>query len=267
MLPDGGGLTARGARESWVAAMPQDAELGRLTGRDAILGLLASHRVLRGLAQQDLEHLLAFSQVRHFRRRTQLFVAGQPGSSVYVVLSGYVKLSRANATGREIVVELAGPGSLFGELAVINGWPRSADAVALSDCRMLAIDGRHYMDALRRNPEAMLATIRHLSERLTATTLQMEDALFLPAPARLARVLIRLAAQHSQPTRDGLQIDIAISQRELGDITGLARESINKQLAAWRDERIIRLDGQHVTLTNATALQQIAHLVGNPAAA
>ena len=247
--------------------MLKDAETGRLAGKDAILGVLRSHRVLGSLAVPDLEHLLAFSQLRHFRRRAQLFVAGHPGASVYAVLTGYVKLSRANPTGREIVLELAGPGSLFGELAVINGWPRSADAVALSDCRALSIDGRHYMDALRRNPEAMLATIRHLSERLTATTSQMEDALFLPAPARVARALIRLAAQHSQPTRDGLQIDIVISQRELGDITGLARESINKQLAVWRDERIIRLDGQHVTLTNATALQQVANSVGNAAAA
>lgn len=247
--------------------MPKDAEAGRSAGKDAILGVLTSHRVLRALAKSDLEHLLAFSQIRRFRRRAQLFVAGHPGASVFAVISGYVKLSRANLTGREIVLELAGPGSLFGELAVINGSPRAADAVALSDCCVVTIDGRHYMDALRRNPEAMLATIRHLSERLTATTSQMEDALFLPAPARVARALIRLAALHSQPTHDGLQIDIAISQRELGDITGLARESINKQLASWRDERIIRLDGQHVTLTNAVALQQIADRLGDATAA
>ena len=247
--------------------MPKDAEAGRPAGKDAILGVLRSHRVLRSLAGSDLEHLLAFSQVRQFRRRAPLFIAGHPGASVYAVLSGYVKLSRANPSGRDVVLELAGPGSLFGELAVINGWPRAADAVALSDCRVLSIDGRHYMDALRRNPEAMLATIRHLSERLAATTSQMEDALFLPAPARVARALIRLAALHSQPTRDGLQIDIAISQRELGDITGLARESINKQLATWRDEQIIRLEGQHVTLTNAAALQHVAERLSESATA
>jgi CRP/FNR family cyclic AMP-dependent transcriptional regulator len=235
-----------------------DIEAGRALGKDSILGLLGSHRVLRHLPVPELERLLGFSQLRQLQRRAHLFEAGDAGTAVYAVLGGYVKLSRANPSGREIVLELAGPGSIFGELTVFNGWPRSADAVALSACRVLAIDGRHFIDALRRSPDAMLTMIRILSERLTATTEQMENALFLPAAARLARALIRLGALHSQPTRDGLQIDIALSQRELGDITGLTRESINKQLALWRDSRVIRLDGQHLTLTNAAILQEIA---------
>ncbi len=238
-----------------------DADSARLPGKDAVLSLLGSHRVLRMLAKPDLLHLLDFSRVRRFRRRAPLIVAGEAGAAVYAVLEGYVKLSRANAGGREIVLELAGPGSMFGELAVINGWRRSADAVALSDCRVLSMDGRHFMDALRRNPEAMFAIIRILSERLTATTSQMEDALFLPAGARIARALIRLAALNSQPTADGLQIDVALSQRELGNVTGLARESINKQLAAWREEKLIRIESNHITLTDAAALQVIAERV------
>lgn len=239
--------------------MPIGTETGRSAGKDAIPGLLGGHRVLRHLPMPELERLVAFSQLRQLRRRAHLFVAGDAGAAVYAVLGGYVKLSRASPSGREIVLELAGPGSMFGELTAINGWRRSADAVALSACRVLAIDGRHFMDALRRNPDAMLAIIRMLSERLIATTEQMENALFLPAPARLARALTRLAALHSQPARDGLQIDIALSQRELGDMTGLTRESINKQLAAWRDAQIIRLEGQHLTLTDATALQELAN--------
>jgi CRP/FNR family cyclic AMP-dependent transcriptional regulator len=242
-------------------------EGGRPPGKDAILDLLGAHRVLRALPRPELEHLLGFSQLRPFRRRAHLFVTGDSGAVVYAVLAGYVKLSRSSANGREIVLELAGPGSTFGELAVINGWQRSADAVALSDSRVLSIDGRHFMDALRRNPEAMLALLRIQCERLAATTAQMEDALFLPGAARVARALIRLAALNSQPTPDGLQIDVALSQRELGDITGLARESINKQLATWRDERMIRLDGHHITLTDAAALQQIADQLADPGAA
>lgn len=238
--------------------MAKGAELGRQPGRDAVLDVLASARVLRALPRADLEHLLAFSQIRQFRRRAHLIAAGDAGAAVFAILAGYVKLSRASLSGREIVLELAGPGSIFGELAVITGSRRSADAVALSEGRVMAIDGRHFMDALRRNPEAMVAIIQYLSERLIATTTQMEQALFLPASARVARALIRLAAEHSQPVPEGLQIDVALSQRELGDLTGLARESINKQLAAWRDERIIRLDGPLITLTNAAALQEIA---------
>jgi CRP/FNR family transcriptional regulator, cyclic AMP receptor protein len=239
-------------------ASGNDADPERTAGKDSILDRLGGNRVLRHLPRPELERLLSFSQLRQFRRRAHLFVAGDAGSAVYAVLGGYVKLSRAGPSGREIVLELAGPGSIFGELTVINGWRRTADAVALSACRLLAIDGRHFMEALRRSPDAMLAIIRMLSDRLIATNEQMENALFLPAAARLARALTRLAALHSQPAHDGLQIDVALTQRELGDITGLTRESINKQLAAWRDGQVIRLEGQHLTLTNAAALQEIA---------
>lgn len=242
-----------------------DAERADRPGKDALLDRLRSHRVLCLLAASDLRHLLEFSRVRRFRRRGRVIAAGETGAAVYAVLEGYVKLSRTHPNGREIVLELAGPGGIFGELAVINGWQRSADAVALSDCRVLAMDGRHFMDALRRSPDALVAIVRNLSERLVATTSQMEDALFLPAAARVARALIRLAALNSQPTADGLQIDMAISQRELGSITGLARESINKQLAAWREENIIRLGGAYITLTDAAALQAIARKINEPA--
>lgn len=242
-----------------------DIERASLPGRDAIVAQLGSNRVLRHVAKPDLHHLLDFSRVRRFRRRASLIVAGEAGAAVYAVLEGYVKLSRTNPTGGEVLLEVAGPGSLFGELAVINRWKRSADAVALADCRVLAIDGRQFMDALRRNPEATFAIVRTLSERLVATTAQMEDALFLPAAARIARALIRLAASYSQPTENGLQIEVAISQRELGNVAGLARESINKQLAAWREEKIIRLDGAHITLSDAAALQAIADRVNDAA--
>lgn len=232
---------------------------GALDGSDrqGILALLGGHRILRHLAGGDLERLLGFAQLRTLRRRETLFTTGESGAAVYAVLGGYVKLSRTGPGGRDIVLELAGPGRVFGELAAINGWPRAADAVALSDARLLAMDGRHFVEALRRNPDAMLEIVRMLSERLTNTTAQMEDVLFLPIPARLARALTRLAALHSQPTPAGLQIDIALSQRELGEMTGLARESINKQLAAWRDAGIVRLEGSHLTLTDAAALQEI----------
>ncbi len=244
----------------------EDAERADRAGKDALLDRLRAHRVLCLLTTADLRHLLEFSRVRRFRRRGRVIAAGEAGAAVYAVLEGYVKLSRTNPNGREIVLELAGPGSIFGEIGVINGWRRSADAVALSDCRVLAMDGRHFMDALRRSPEALIAIIRNLSERLLATTSQMEDALFLPAGARVARALIRLAALNSQPTPEGLQIDMAISQRELGNMTGLARESINKQLATWREEKIIRLEGAHITLTDAAALQAIARQVAEPPA-
>jgi CRP/FNR family transcriptional regulator len=226
--------------------------------RAQVLERLARHRVAGRLGRADLETMLTYAQPRALRARASLFSTGDTGSALYVVLSGWIKLSREMPNGRSIVLELAGPGSMFGELAVLCGLPRAADAVALTAVQLLAIDGRAWVAALRANPDAILAIVKMLGERLAHTTVQMEDLVSLPAEPRLARALIRLAALAPQPAAHALQIDLGLSQREIGDITGLARESINKLLAGWRDAGIVTLSGRTLALCDMTALQEIA---------
>jgi CRP-like cAMP-binding protein len=230
--------------------------------RAEVMGWMGRNKALRALDRASLEGLLAYAQVRPLRARGRLFAAGDAGSALYVVLSGWIKLSRTGPGGRDVVLELAGPGSLFGELAVLCGLPRAADAVALSACRVLAIDGRAVIAALRAHPDALLALVRLLGERLARTTTQMEDSVFLPAEPRLARVLLRLAALDPRPSRAGLVIDLGLSQSDLGELTGLARESINKLLGGWRDQGAIALNGRTLTLVDLPVLRAIAEAEG-----
>lgn len=220
---------------------------------------LMRHPILRPLDRPALEALLAYAQVRQLRARTKLFAAGDAGSALYLVIYGWIKLSRPGEGGRDIVLELAGPGSLFGELAVLCASPRAADAVALSACRLLAIDARALIAALRAHPEALLGVVRLLGERLARTTAQMADSL-VPAEPRLARALLRLAALDPKSSRTGLLIDLGLSQGDLGELTGMARESINKLLSAWRDQGFVTLKGRTVTLLDLPALRAIAEM-------
>lgn len=100
--------------------------------------------------------------------------------------------------------------------------------------------------------------VHGLGEQLARTTAQLQDTLFLPAEARLARVLIRLAALDPQPSAAGLNIDLGLSQQELGELTGLTRESINKQISLWRDLNIVRLSGRVLTVVDTAVLNEIA---------
>jgi CRP-like cAMP-binding protein len=230
--------------------------------RAEVLGWMGRNPTLRALDRPSLEGLLHYAQLRPIRARARLFTTGDAGTALYIVLSGWLKLARTGPSGRDIVLELVGPGSLFGELAVLCGLPRAADAIALSTCRVLAIDGRAVIAALRAHPDALLALVRLLGERLARTTAQMEDSVFLPAEARLARALLRLAALDPRPTRAGLLIDLGLSQSDLGELTGLARESINKLLGGWRDQGAIALQGRTLTLINLPTLRAIAEAEG-----
>ncbi len=224
--------------------------------RAALLERLGRHRMLRQVDRGELENLLSFAQPRALAARARLFAAGDAGSAVYVLLSGWMKFSREAPAGRDVVLEVAGAGTVFGELAVLTAAPRAADATALTVCRVLSIDGRAFTALLRRHPDALLELVRVLAERLARTTTQVEDN-FLPAEARLARSLIRLAAL-GDPVGDALRIDLGLSQRELGEISGLARERINKQLSLWREAGLVDMQGRTLVLTDGPALAEIA---------
>jgi CRP-like cAMP-binding protein len=221
----------------------------------AILGILREQDILGLLPERDLCALLRQSSVRSYPKNRVLFRTGDHGRSVVLVLHGYVKLSTTASNGREVVLEIAAPGSLFGELAVLNGSPRQADAVTLTACRLLVIEGGLFRHFLAATPEAMLATIRLIAQRLSATTAREMDTVALPAPVRLAKALLRLAELHSQRVDDGVRIGLRLSQRELGAMTGLIRESINKHLKAWRAAGWVELADGAVTLRDERALR------------
>ncbi len=228
--------------------------------RADVLARLAQQPILRSLDRPAIEGLLSYAHVKPLRARGRLFTAGDAGSALYLVLNGWIKLTRSGPSGRDVVLELAGPGSLFGELAVLCSLPRAADAVALSAGRVLAIDGRPVIAALRAHPDALLALVRLLGERLARTTAQMEDTLFLPAEPRLARALLRLAALDPRVTKAGLVIDLGLSQSDLGEVTGLARESINKLLSGWRDQGWITMADRTLMLVDLPSLRALAEM-------
>ena len=227
---------------------------------DAIVASLRKHRVLGNAPEEELRTMLRRCMVVAVPEREKLFAEGDEGRAAVVVLQGYVKLCSTTATGREVVFEVCGPGSMFGELAVLNGWPRAANAVAVSRCQVLSIDGQTLRTILTRSPEAMFALMGVISRRLREATELVKDGADLPGPARLAKALGQLAAAHGHQVEGGggLRIDVHLSQRELGALTGLSRESINKQLAAWRDKSWIGLSDGRITLLDAEALRSVA---------
>ena len=192
------------------------------------------HAVLGLLAERDLLAIVRQSPIRSLPRGHVLFRGGAAGHAVVLVLQGYVKLSTTAANDREVVLEIAGPGTLFGEIAVLNNVPRQADAKALTPCRLMVINGGLFRHALAATPEAMFGAIRLLSERLSKGTERGIDAVALPARLRVAKALLHLVELHAEQGGNTVQVAFRLSQSELGAMAGLIRESINKHLKPWR---------------------------------
>jgi CRP-like cAMP-binding protein len=218
----------------------------------AMRQILERHSLFGCLTTAELEQLLSHARVEAYRARHEIFRKGSPGHGLLAVLAGKVRISSLGPDGNQIVLNIMSEGDVFGEIALLDGKDRTADAAAMTDCELLAIDRRDFVPFVRANPEVALRLLGVLCERLRHTTEQIEDVVFLDAPSRLAKRLLQLAA----PERTGNNAVVTISQRELGSMVGLSRESINKQLSAWQHDGMIKVEQGTITILNARALRQ-----------
>jgi CRP-like cAMP-binding protein len=152
------------------------------------------------------------------------------------------------------VLAILGRGEVLGEMALINGKERSADATALEPSEALSVHRRDFIPFLERNPAICLRLLGVMSDRLRRTSEMVEDRSFLDLPGRLAKTLLDMGRTDGVDTKDGLRIDMPMSQSAFGTMLGASRETINKQLKAWQDEGLIITGRRFVVLVDVDRL-------------
>jgi CRP/FNR family transcriptional regulator, cyclic AMP receptor protein len=219
------------------------------------LTLLRNHSLFGQLPAAAIEHLGSYMKRRTLPRGSTIFAKGDPGSGLMGVVAGSVKISVPSADGRDIVLNIMHEGEIFGEIALLDGRPRTADATAMTDCELMVIERRDFIPFLRSQPDLTIKIIETLCARLRRTSEQVQDLTFLSLPTLLAKALLRLVddAEGSAPTRK-----VTITQREISQIIGRSRESTNKQLRNWTKQGWIRLERGAVTVLRRDKLAEVA---------
>ena len=212
--------------------------------------ILQAHPLFGQLGTDVIARLAACARMRRVHAGTTIFQKGDPGDCLFAVCSGTIRIGSHSIDGKDAVLNLIQPGGIFGEIALLDGQPRTADAQVVTDCELMVIDRRDFMPMMAREPELALRVIEMLCERLRHTSQQVEDMTFLELPARLAKTLLSLAASSSFT----ISRKITLTQRELGEMLGMTRESINKQLRAWEQRNWLRLERGSVVLLDPAAL-------------
>lgn len=208
------------------------------------------------LPPAELERLAAQARARRYRAGDTIFHREDPGSTLYIVESGKVKLVLASPEGREVTVGLLGPGDFFGELALLDGGPRSASVVALEPIEALTLDRASFIAVLEQHPEVAGALLAVLGDRLRQTDELIQDILFLDLPARLAKRLMALAAPDGQPIPPGSQPEVRFSQTELAGLVGSTRESVNRCLNAYAERGLVALRREAIVIVRPDELQR-----------
>jgi len=216
--------------------------------------VLKNHYLFSKLSAKHIDRLANCIVGKSVPRATSIFAKGDPGSSLFAICQGAVKVSATSVGGHDAVFNVFGKGDIFGEFALLDGRPRSADAVAITDCELFVIERRDFLPLVREEPEMALKLIEILCAKVRQTTEQAENLMFLHLPGRLAKALLRLSNGDERER----ERKVAVTQKDLGNIIGMSRESTNRQLRIWEERKWVRLERGGIVILSVTALDRIA---------
>jgi CRP/FNR family cyclic AMP-dependent transcriptional regulator len=208
------------------------------------------------LSDSDIRELAAVVKRRIFRAGEVIFHRDDPGQVLYVIKEGKVKICLISPDGQEISLVVFGKGECFGELALLDGLPRSADAIAMERAECYTLQRSDFHNAIMKNPTIAIQVMEVLSKRLRSTDQQVEDLIFLDVYGRVAKKLIELADSHGSRVDDGTRIEVRLTQQELASMVGASRESVNKVIGYFTDKKYISTDRHRITIHHIDALRR-----------
>lgn len=210
-----------------------------------------------GLPGPTLDALAVLAHRRLFDKSSMIFCQGDEGNALFGVASGRVRIYTADDMGHEVFLNILGPGDTFGEIALLDGLPRTASAVATEHSTLVIIPRAQFLSYLKLDSGLSMHLMKLLCERLRWVSDQIEESAFLTGPARVAKRLSSLVEMYGRPLPDG-DTELLISQAELGHFLGISRQIINQYLGEWCEQRWVRQKRGRIIVHDLDALNGVA---------
>jgi len=242
----------------WRRSRPGPADLRRL----AAAPLLERSAVFAGLPATEIEALAAVAQVETHRAREYVFMEGDPARWLYVIRTGRVKIVRHSRTGRDVVLEILGPGEVFGGVAVIEQRPYPAAAQAVETTAVVRIPSETILALGERYPSLIREMALVIGRRLRAAHDSVTSLAVDPVEARLAGRLLRLADTDGTPGPRGVTLSFHLTRQSLADMTGTTVETTIRLMSRWLTQGIVEDADGWLVIRDVAALRAIAEGVG-----
>lgn len=224
---------------------------------------IANGLLRASLSAAELAGLFALGAAQHYPARRTIFAEGGSGDTLLLIERGRVEISHTAASGRRSILAQIGAGEVVGEIAAFDGKPRSADAVAATEVTGRMLLRAQMLSFLSERPDLAQTVIATLCGRLRGTNAALTDHVLTDGQTRLARCLARLFDRWAADLPNGQRrLDTRFSQSDLGDMTGLSRESVNRYLGGFEAGGVLGRETGALVLHDARALLQLA---GEPA--
>lgn len=217
--------------------------------------LLAQVPIFASLMTEQLAEIADRLVIRNYQRGATIIHQDEPGSMLYIIVNGNVKITTASSDGEELILALLTDNDFFGELSLLDGQPHSASATAMETTQVVTLNREEFLEVIAKNPEMVNNILVVLSNRLRRTNTMFEDAVFLQLPARLSKRLLELGEQHGLKTDSGLEIELRLTQQDLANFLGASRVAINRLLRQLHDSGLISFDRKHITILQPVELE------------
>lgn len=209
--------------------------------RDRVRTFLQGVALFEGLSAAEYDELASICRERSYSKGHTILYGDDPGTNLFIIAKGSVKIVVLSDDGREHILGLLGETDFFGEMALLDGEPRSASAIAREASTVLSISREDFQEELRRNPDISLKILATICQRLRHTDRHLEALAFLSAPGRVARVLLDMA-KDGEKSPEGTIIRTRMTRQELASIAGTTRETLTRVLMEFQDDGLVDID-------------------------
>ncbi len=220
--------------------------------------VLSRAGLFQGVEPEARDSLFSALELADYRRGEAVFSEGELGDTLFIVLTGKVKVGRRAADGRENMLSVMGPADMFGELSLFDPGPRTATATVLTDARVASLAQSSLRPWISDRPEIAEQLLRVLARRLRRTNDALADLIFTDVPGRVAKALLELAERFGTEEPEGTRVHHDLTQEELAQLVGASRETVNKALADFSARGWLRVDSRAVTILDADRLARRA---------
>lgn len=220
--------------------------------------LLAAVRVFSRLTAADRHQLAQVARVSHYERGDVVFREGDPSDAFITIATGRVKVFKMTPAGKDVILEIFGPGDPLGAVAVYEGWPFPASALALEDTTAIVIPRRDFFELIERYPSLARGLLASLTMRLIELTNRLAELTGGRLEPRFARLFLKMADDLGRPAGSTVTIPMALSRQELADMTGTTIETCIRIMSRWGKQDIVRTEKDSFVIVDRRALEILA---------
>jgi CRP-like cAMP-binding protein len=223
------------------------------------MALLKGIPLFAAMSPDQLSPLVGSLERRTYHKGQMILRQGDEGNSLFVIVAGRVRIFTLSPDGHELSVSIVDQGSFFGEMALLDGEPRSANVEAMQHTEVLALHRQAFRSYLLSNPIAAIHVIETLSQRLRHMTESAEELVSLTVPQRIVRKLLELVERYGVQQGDGVLIDLDLSQEAIASLAGTTRESANRVLSRLREQGVVQIERVRIRVLKPEKLEEMLY--------